>query len=598
MINFSDEALQNYPFAEVSPPPTWQRVTLAEISLEISPGFASGKHNSDGAGVPHLRPMNVDRDGQIDLSVIKSVAESNDVELRSGDILFNNTNSAELVGKTAVVSHREAGFAFSNHMTRVRPESGIAAGFVARQLHFLWMSGYMKHRSTNHVNQASISSKNLANTIPFLLPPSGEQARIVEKLEELLSDLDSGVADLKAAQKKLAQCRQSLLKAAVAGALTAEWRDKNSPTETGAQLLQRVLQERRARWETNQLAKFKEQGKAPHKDLQKKYPEPVKPETTELPQLPEGWAWSLIGQCFYVAVGATPSRKEPKYWGGQIPWVSSGEVRFSRISTTKEMITQDGLNNTSTQINPVGSVLLGMIGEGKTRGQVAILDVPAANNQNCAAIWVSDAGLPPEYVYFWLWSQYEQTRRGSSGNNQPALNKSIVERILFPLPPLDEMGEIVRSVTKALDAISAQEADIEVSLKKSTAQRQNILRAAFAGQFVPQDPNDEPASVLLDRIRAERVEREKQPKVRKTKQKKEISAVISKLKDVLAEVGDWVPAQEAFRRCGVADGAETDRVEALYAELRKLDKAGQLAVEAVTDAQGRKLHDRLKLRAG
>jgi len=88
MINFSDEALQNYPFAEVSPPPTWQRVTLAEISLEISPGFASGKHNSDGAGVPHLRPMNVDRDGQIDLSVIKSVAESNDVELRSGDILF------------------------------------------------------------------------------------------------------------------------------------------------------------------------------------------------------------------------------------------------------------------------------------------------------------------------------------------------------------------------------------------------------------------------------------------------------------------------------------------------------------------------------
>jgi type I restriction enzyme S subunit len=406
------------------------------------------------------------------------------------------------------------------------------------------------------------------------------------------------VADLKAAQKKLAQCRQSLLKAAVAGALTAEWRDKNSPTETGAQLLQRVLQERRARWETNQLAKFKEQGKAPHKDLQKKYPEPVKPETTELPQLPEGWAWSLIGQCFYVAVGATPSRKEPKYWGGQIPWVSSGEVRFSRISTTKEMITQDGLNNTSTQINPVGSVLLGMIGEGKTRGQVAILDVPAANNQNCAAIWVSDAGLPPEYVYFWLWSQYEQTRRGSSGNNQPALNKSIVERILFPLPPLDEMGEIVRSVTKALDAISAQEADIEVSLKKSTAQRQNILRAAFAGQFVPQDPNDEPASVLLDRIRAERVEREKQPKVRKTKQKKEISAVISKLKDVLAEVGDWVPAQEAFRRCGVADGAETDRVEALYAELRKLDKAGQLAVEAVTDAQGRKLHDRLKLRAG
>jgi type I restriction enzyme, S subunit len=300
MSEFSDEAFERYPFAEVSPPPNWEKVRLTEISADISPGFASGEHNSDGSGVPHLRPMNVDRGGQIDLSIIKSVADGNGVELRPGDILFNNTNSAELVGKTAVVSRREAGFAFSNHMTRVRPASGIAPGFVARQLHFLWMSGYMKHRCTNHVNQASISSKTLANAIPFLLPPSGEQTRIVTKLEELLSDLDAGVAELKAAQKKLAQYRQSLLKAAVEGALTAQWREeqraKHKPTETGAQLLARILQERRARWEAKQLAKFKEQGKAPPKDWQKKYPDPVQPDTSGLPELPLGWVWASVEQ--------------------------------------------------------------------------------------------------------------------------------------------------------------------------------------------------------------------------------------------------------------------------------------------------------------
>jgi len=115
---------------------------------------------------------------------------------------------------------------------------------------------------------------------------------------------------------------------------------------------------------------------------------------------------------------------------------------------------------------------------------------------------------------------------------------------------------------------------------------------------VPQDSNDEPASVLLDRIRTERAAREKQPKVRKTKQQKEIAAVVSKLIDVLAEAGDWVPAQEAFRRCGVTDGALIDQIEALYAELRALDKSGHLAVEAVNDDQGRKLHDRLKFLAG
>lgn len=350
--------------------------------------------------------------------------------------------------------------------------------------------------------------------------PTAEQTRIVEKLEELLSDLDAGVAELKAAQKKLGQYRQSLLKAAVEGALTAEWRAKNRPAETGAQLLARILTERRARWEAKQLAKFKEQGKTPPKDWQKKYPEPVAPDIRDLPELPEGWVWTSMGECFHVAVGATPSRKEPRYWGGPIPWVSSGEVRFSRIAMTKESITEEGLNNSSTQINPVGSVLLGMIGEGKTRGQVAILNIEAANNQNCAAIWVSESGVPPEYIYYWLWSQYEQTRRGSSGNNQPALNKSIVERILLPLPPLEEMREVTRLIDGALDRVIEQEAAIEHALKQSAAQRQNILRAAFSGQLVPQDPDDEPASVLLERIRAERLARsnERKPRARRAKE--------------------------------------------------------------------------------
>lgn len=431
----------------------------------------------------------------------------------------------------------------------------------------------------------------------FSLVSRRQQARIVAKLEELMADLDAGVAELKAAQKKLAQYRQSLLKAAVEGALTADWRAQNPATETGPQLLERILKERRARWEAKQLAKFADQGKTPPKDWQKGCAEPAKPDTSGLPELPEGWVWASLGQCFHVAVGATPSRKEPTYWGGDIPWVSSGEVRFNRITDTKERITNDGLNNSSTQINPTGSVLLGMIGEGKTRGQVAILDIDAANNQNCAAIWVRESGMSTEYVYFWLWSQYEETRRASSGNNQPALNKSIVERMVIPLAPIEEMLWVVRLVSSALESVSAQEQAIALSLKQSAAQRQNILRAAFSGQLVPQDPNDEPASVLLERIRAERAEREKEPKVRKTK-KKEIGTTMRELENVLAEATDWLPAQEVFLRCGVSDGTRTELIEGLYAELRALDKAGRLAVEAVFDEQGRKLHDKLKLVAG
>ncbi|MEZ5627478.1 MAG: restriction endonuclease subunit S [Rhodocyclaceae bacterium] len=359
------------------------------------------------------------------------------------------------------------------------------------------------HQLQSGSTRKRISRGNLS-TLRLPIPPRNEQTRIVAKLEELLSDLEAGVAELKAAQAKLGRYRQSLLKAAVDGALTADWRERHTPAETGAQLLARILTERRARWEDKQRARFAAQGKPPPKNWQAKYPEPVAPDTTELPALPAGWVWGSLGQCFHVAVGATPSRKEPRYWNGRIPWVSSGEVQFSRIADTRERITEDGLRNSSTQINPAGSVMLGMIGEGKTRGQVSILDIDAANNQNCAAIWVSETDIPPEYIYFWLWSRYDQTRRGSSGNNQPALNKSIIERIPLPLPPLSELAEIVSLVTTGMDEIARQDGAIGKMLRQSTAQRKNLLKAAFAGQLVPQDPADEPASVLLERIRAER----------------------------------------------------------------------------------------------
>lgn len=482
---------------------SWERVCLREVA-DVLNGFPFESrlfHPSDGTPLIRIR------------DVLTGTTETfytgefeNQLLVKPGELLIGmdgDFNCARWRSGPALLNQRVCKLTADERYYSGRLLEFVLPGFLAAI-----------NAATSSVTVKHLSSRSIEE-IELPLPPLAEQTRIVEKLEELLSDLDAGVAELKAAQKKLAQYRQSLLKAAVESALTAEWRAKNKPQETGAQLLERILKERRARWEARQLAKFKQQGKTPPKDWQAKYPEPVKPDTSNLPELPEGWVWSSIGECFHVVVGATPSRKKPDYWNGTIPWVSSGEVRFSRITETKERITWEGLNNSSTQINPVGSVLLGMIGEGKTRGQVAILDIEAANNQNCAAIWVSETAIPPEYVYFWLWSRYEETRRGSSGNNQPALNKSIVESIPFPLPPLDETKAIVAVLDQAISQAIAQNATIEHSLKQSAAQRKNILKAAVSGQLVPQDPNDEPASVLLERIRAERAKREKEHKARK-----------------------------------------------------------------------------------
>jgi type I restriction enzyme, S subunit len=338
------------------------------------------------------------------------------------------------------------------------------------------------------------------------LPPAAEQRRIVAKLEELLSDLDAGVAELKAAQKKLAQYRQSLLKAAVEGALTADWRAQNTPTETGAQLLERILTERRARWEARQRAKFKEQGKAPPTDWQKKYPEPVQPDTTDLPELPEGWVWASVDQLSFVVRGASPRPAgDPRFFGGRIPWITVGSLTADGsmyLKSVSQFVTEAGRD--ASRFVEAGTLLL--TNSGATLGVPKITSIGGCINDGSVALLDIDEPLKV-YLYWYLRTQTAALRAMNQGAAQPNLNTDIVRRICVPICALVEMDQVNHLLGSEVDPIEEQRKSIAVSLKQSTAQRQNILRAAFAGQLVPQDPSDEPASVLLERIRAERAGR-------------------------------------------------------------------------------------------
>ncbi len=463
-------------------------------------------------------------------------------------------------------------------------------------------------RASIHSLQSGSTRKRISrgnlSTLELPIPPRAEQTRIVAKLEELLSDLDVGVVELKAAQKKLAQYRQSLLKSAAEGALSADWRAKNKPAETGAQLLARILQERRARWEAKQLAKFKEQGKTPPKDWQKKYPEPVQPDTTDLPELPEGWMWASLDMLGEIASGvAKGTKRDGSLPVREVPYLRVANVQRGYLDLT-EVKTILAIERDIEELTlKNGDVLFNEGGDRDKlgRGWVWREEVAECIHQNHVfrmRPYLSE--LQPELIshhgntFGKLWFQ----SAGKQTTNLASINMTMLRAFPVPVAPSDEQLEMLEQIRGQLDCLNQQVQATDLSLKQSTAQRRNILRAAFAGQLVPQDPTDEPASVLLERIRAERVERTKQPKTRKTKQTKEIATMVGQLIDVLAEAGDWVSAQEAFRRCGVADGALTERIEELYAELRKLDKAGRLAVEAVTDAQGLKLYDKLKLLAG
>jgi type I restriction enzyme S subunit len=308
-------------------------------------------------------------------------------------------------------------------------------------------------------------SRDDYNAVEVSVAPPAQQNEIVAELEKQFSRLDEAVANLQRVKANLKRYKASVLKDALEGRLVpteAELaRREGRSFETGEQLLQRILETRRVEWKGRGV--FSESSGA----------------TVGTADLPAGWVWTTLGQCFHVAVGATPSRKEPSYWGGDIPWVSSGEVQLGRIRHTDEHISAAGLANSSTQLNPAGSVMIGMIGQGKTRGQAAILDIEAANNQNCAAIWVSRTAIPTEYVFFWLMSRYTETRSEGSGNNQQALNKRLVEQIPLPLPPLAEQQRIVAEVDRRLSLVRGVEAEGDANLKRAQALRQSILQTSF-----------------------------------------------------------------------------------------------------------------------
>lgn len=212
-----------------------------------------------------------------------------------------------------------------------------------------------------------------------------------------------------------------------------------------------------------------------------------------------------LGEVAMVGSGATPKRTDSRYWeGGSVPWVTSGALNESVVTQPSGLITETAVFETSVKVWPMGTVLVAMYGEGRTRGKAAELAIDATCNQACAAIQPDPTVLQPRYLRWFLNSQYHQNRRLASGGVQPNLSLGLIKSMCIPVPSLSDQDRIVRVLQVRLDTIERLQDQVAVGTSSAAGLRRSILAAAFSGQLVPQDPDDEPASVLLDRIRAER----------------------------------------------------------------------------------------------
>lgn len=386
-------------------------------------------------------------------------------------------------------------------------DSDLDPRFVCHQMR--WIA-----RNFQAVSQGTtisgITKKQLA-TSTFFVPSLKEQKRTADKLDELYSDLDAGVASLQRAQANLKRYRASVLKAAVEGRLTAEWRHANPPSETGAELMVRLLRERREHWEAAQLTKFETSGKAPPKDWRKKYVEPAAPDTSKLPALPVGWCWaSAETLCGFITKGTTPHRSQ---WRDRSDFDAVPFVRVTNLTTSGQL---DAANlvfvSRSAHESALGrslvlpgDVLMNIVGP--PLGQVSI--VPASfsqwNMNQAVAVFRPVVGMDVAFFCNFLLSHTAQTwlgERAKTSAGQVNLTLELCRALPVPVPPISEQCAISRLVENADAATVRSLAAVEQGLIRSRALRQATLKHAFAGKLVPQDPTDEPAAVLLERIRA------------------------------------------------------------------------------------------------
>lgn len=347
-------------------------------------------------------------------------------------------------------------------------------------------------------------NKDFLNELTIALPPLNEQRRIVVKIEELFSELDKGIESLKAARSQLKVYRHAVLKRAFEGKLTADWRTENlGSVERIEETLAKVESPPRPnRWKTRSKDVI-----PGHAALAINDPGLA---------LPDGWAWVKLVDVARMETGHTPSRKHPEWWQGDVKWIGIADARPRHgkvISETSQHTNDDGLANSAARLLPEGTVC---VSRTASVGYVVTMGTEMATSQDFVN-WVPTEAVTSEWLNLIFSADRETLRRFGKGTTHKTIYFPEWMAVSIALPSVAEQLEIVERVQEIFSILENQEEIIATSLDQSEALRQSILKSAFSGKLVEQDPNGEPASELLERIKAEKEESEKGKKVKKGK---------------------------------------------------------------------------------
>lgn len=371
-------------------------------------------------------------------------------------------------------------------LIRVR-EDRFSQSFLSHLL-----PGYLKfiNNHTSSVTVKHLSSKTLQN-LPIPFPPLPQQRRIVERIDALFAEIADGEAALEAARKGLETFRRALLKAAVTGELTRDWRETHKPAETGHDLLARIRAERAA---TPAKGRGKSAAATPPLD------------TSDLPDLPDGWAWAMLGELGEIVGGATVDAKRKPVDPVTVPYLRVANVQRGHLDFTQvKDITVERTVATKLRLEP-GDILLNEGGDRDKIGRGWIWDgsIPGMIHQNHVfRVRLLDGGLNPFFVSHHANEMGRAffVEQGKQTTNLASISLSKISRLPVPVPPPQEVREIMRLVSERLGEATEAVDLLKMEAADAARLRQAILKSAFEGTLVPQDPADEPAFVMLERLR-------------------------------------------------------------------------------------------------
>ena len=539
-------------------PESWLNVTIGDVA-DVNP-----RKNVDLTGdelVSFVRMAAVDEvSGTIAAPVDRPYLEVSRgfTHFQNGDVIFAKITPSMENGKSAIASGLTNGVGMGSTEFHVfRSRGAIEPEYLWRFVRQKSFRDAAQSVMSGAVGQQRVPATYLRDrTIP--LAPLPEQRRIVTKVEGFDARIGNARDELEQIPALIARYKSEILASAFAGRLTREWRKQVGRQEGdggGCPIS----------WTVRSLSEIGEiQGGI---QVGKKRP-----------------ASSVLVEVPYLRVANV-----------QRGWLNLDEIKSLGVTAAERdrLLLKDGdiLMNEGGDRDKLG------------RGWVWRTQIPVCIHQNHVfRVRLFDEDFPSEFVSHYANENGQQyfIDQGKQTTNLASISKKKVETFPIPIPPTDEAVEIVRRIEASLswlDRVSSDHAKASALLYKLDSA---IVAKAFQGRLIPQDPDDEPAAELLDKISTKTTQHlirlEERP-AGKNKIGKQGMTLAKNLEQVLKEADGWVAAQTAFERCGISDGAPTEEIEKLYAELRNLDKAGRLEAQAVNDSQGRKLHDLLRLKA-